>query len=89
MADQHTDGAAQAGEGAAPAAGARTGGLEAHVEVREAPAFTLAYVRHTGPYAATGSSSAGCSAGSWDGQARAGSSAPSPPPVCVRELYKN
>jgi AraC family transcriptional regulator len=26
-------------------------GLEARVEVREVPAFTLAYVRHTGPYA--------------------------------------
>lgn len=27
------------------------GGIEAQVEVREVPPFTLAYVRHTGPYA--------------------------------------
>jgi len=30
---------------------ARRGGIEAQVEVSEVPAFTLAYVRHTGPYA--------------------------------------
>lgn len=30
---------------------ARRDGIEAQVEVREVPAFTLAYVRHTGPYA--------------------------------------
>jgi AraC family transcriptional regulator len=40
---EHDAGATQAGD-------ARKGGIEARVEVGEVPAFTLAYVRHTGPY---------------------------------------
>ena len=43
MTDQNADAARQSEAG--------RGGLEARVEVKEVPAFTLAYVRHTGPYA--------------------------------------
>jgi AraC family transcriptional regulator len=41
----------QGNDAAAAGGGPGTGGIEAQVEVKEVPAFTLAYVRHTGPYA--------------------------------------
>jgi AraC family transcriptional regulator len=47
MVDQNAGGVAHGGGGGG-------GGIEAGVEVEEAPAFTLAYVRHTGPYAGDG-----------------------------------
>jgi AraC family transcriptional regulator len=44
MSEKEKDGERQAGDG-------RSGGVEARVEVKEVPEFTLAYVRYTGPYA--------------------------------------
>jgi AraC family transcriptional regulator len=51
MTDQSTDAAQPADDSAEQPGGAAKRGLEARVEVKEVPAFTLAYVRHTGPYA--------------------------------------